>query len=205
MNNFCTNCGKRLENGEYICKNCNTPVVDIYSPNMLNKSRMQTYLIALFLFIGVIAFVIHWGIDMIDEAKNYNPISSQNSSNYKPEKENYDVTYHEMNLPLTTYYLDVSHDNRIYFESQNAVLTFHLALNMDNITATVTADHPEKLTDIQEITLDYYDMNHNRVANCNGKYEINNSSQMWACTILMEQVHSISDSNAIKSYQISIQ
>lgn len=29
MNNYCTNCGKQLEKDELLCKNCNTPIIDL--------------------------------------------------------------------------------------------------------------------------------------------------------------------------------
>ena len=29
MNNYCTNCGKRLEKDDLVCKNCNTPIIDL--------------------------------------------------------------------------------------------------------------------------------------------------------------------------------
>ena len=40
MNNYCTNCGKKLEKDDLICKNCNTPIIDI--PHNYNKKKEKT-------------------------------------------------------------------------------------------------------------------------------------------------------------------
>jgi len=29
MNNYCTNCGKRLSEDELVCTNCNTTIIDL--------------------------------------------------------------------------------------------------------------------------------------------------------------------------------
>ena len=44
MNNYCTNCGKKLEKNELVCKNCNTSIIDLpynYVYKSPKKKKMQ--------------------------------------------------------------------------------------------------------------------------------------------------------------------
>ena len=58
LNNYCTNCGKKLGKNDLVCKSCNTPIVDIpdnyqYKSPLRKKSRKIILVI-----LGIVAFTI---------------------------------------------------------------------------------------------------------------------------------------------------
>lgn len=62
MNNYCTNCGEKIEKNELVCKKCNTPIIDLseyYENNLKNKQSKKIYIIVIILviFIIVVYFV----------------------------------------------------------------------------------------------------------------------------------------------------
>lgn len=49
MNNYCTNCGKKLNKGEFVCQHCNTPIIDLpynYIYKSPKKKKLNKILIA---------------------------------------------------------------------------------------------------------------------------------------------------------------
>lgn len=67
MNNYCTNCGKKLVKDELVCKACNTPIIDLpynydYKP-LEEKARMRKILIIIGIgIVFVIAFYFAKGV-----------------------------------------------------------------------------------------------------------------------------------------------
>lgn len=58
MNNYCTKCGKKLKDNEFICESCNTPVVDIpqdYKTSRQKKIIVAISLVVLFIFVLILA------------------------------------------------------------------------------------------------------------------------------------------------------
>lgn len=61
MNNYCTNCGKKLKKDELVCKNCHTAIIDLpynsdYKSIKKNK-RTKNILIAISIFILCISVI----------------------------------------------------------------------------------------------------------------------------------------------------
>lgn len=59
MNNYCTNCGKKLEKEELVCKDCNTPIVDLpYNYKYRSPARKKAFkTIIIIIVIGLICFL----------------------------------------------------------------------------------------------------------------------------------------------------
>lgn len=88
MNNYCTNCGKKLEEGKLVCDNCNVPIIDLssdYSYDLYrkkrNKNRMKMVGIC---FLSAIVFILSKiTIDKVKAKKIQNKyVDSYISENY---------------------------------------------------------------------------------------------------------------------------
>ena len=61
MNNYCTNCGKKLEKDELVCKKCNTPIVDLphdYVYTSPEKEKRNKNIFKIFLIINFCLLII---------------------------------------------------------------------------------------------------------------------------------------------------
>lgn len=61
MNNYCTNCGKKLEKDELVCKKCNTPIVDLpdnYVYVSPERKKLNKIILKLLIIIGICLLVI---------------------------------------------------------------------------------------------------------------------------------------------------
>ena len=59
MNNYCTNCGKKLEKGELECLNCNTLVVDLPCDYVyVTPEKRKRNKIILYVFIGLLTVIL---------------------------------------------------------------------------------------------------------------------------------------------------
>ena len=65
MNNYCTNCGKKLSGGELVCKKCNTPIIKLdknykfTSKKTKNIKKVFFIVVIVFILIIISLFSIH--------------------------------------------------------------------------------------------------------------------------------------------------
>ena len=64
MNNYCTNCGKKLGIGEIVCKRCHTPIVDIPDEEKAFLKNNKRY--DIFYFLKIIFLIIVIDLVVID-------------------------------------------------------------------------------------------------------------------------------------------
>ena len=61
MNNYCTNCGKRLGIGEIVCKRCHTPIVDIPDEEkwfLKNNKRYDIFRLLQIIFVIIVIILV---------------------------------------------------------------------------------------------------------------------------------------------------
>lgn len=101
MNNYCTNCGKKLEKDELVCKKCNTPIVELpynyvyKSPSKIKLedkvltiiSIVLVIIVAIFLVIIVVIFINKNKVNNIQK-KYVEPYLNKNYGS-----DNYSVKY----------------------------------------------------------------------------------------------------------------
>lgn len=98
MNNYCTNCGKKLKKGDLVCDSCNTPIVDI--PTDYNYVSPVTKKIVKYILITLLVIIItFFGYDRLKILYKNMKIKSLESKYVIPYlkntygESNYDVNY----------------------------------------------------------------------------------------------------------------
>jgi len=55
MNNYCTNCGKKLKESDLVCNKCKTPIVDLEKNHLMeNKGSLPLVFISI-----VVVFIMY--------------------------------------------------------------------------------------------------------------------------------------------------
>ena len=145
--------------------------------------------------LGTILYLGYTKFDFFKE-----PIEKENQTNTEND---HDVvhSYSKAEFPITSDLLDVSSSHVFYFEEEDASFTFQVLLGSENITATIRGFHINKLQGTRSILIQYYSKS-KEVGKCEGDYEMSNSGQMWACSLLKEHLStSITD---IDQYRVTI-
>ncbi len=98
MNNYCTNCGKKLEKDDLVCKNCNTPIVDLpynydyKSPETKKRTRKILTILGICIVCVIVFFFAKGVINKIKISKlqkeYIEPYLKENYSNL-----NYSIKY----------------------------------------------------------------------------------------------------------------
>ena len=98
MNNYCTNCGKELEKNDLVCKNCNTPIIDLpynydyKSPEAKERTRKILTILGICIMCMIVFFFAKGVINKIKISKlqkaYIEPFLKENYSNL-----NYSIKY----------------------------------------------------------------------------------------------------------------
>ena len=62
MNNYCTNCGEKLNKNDLICKKCNTPVVDIPDNYVTPNKKKTKKKVLMIIGIIIVSFIVLFGV-----------------------------------------------------------------------------------------------------------------------------------------------
>lgn len=114
MNNYCTHCGKKLEEGEQICQNCNTPIYKLSPDNLKTSSKKlkcwEMILIIIFsiVFICFIICFIYIGGDIFEK----------NFQKQKIEKEAKNLQKEYVEPYLKENYVDAEYKVEFFEKSQ---------------------------------------------------------------------------------------
>jgi hypothetical protein len=98
VNNYCTNCGKKLMKSDLICNNCNTPIIELPYNYKFVDSRKRKFIRVMLIIIGIIILCLI-GVFIANNITNKltikrlqnNYIEPYLEENYTSEK--YSITY----------------------------------------------------------------------------------------------------------------
>ena len=103
MNNYCTNCGKKLKHNELVCKNCQTPIVDL-PYDYEYKSPQKAKLLKVILIIIVIFLLCILSIFIAKTLIQKNKVNSLQNNYVEP--------YLQQNYPNTNYSIEFDYSGK---------------------------------------------------------------------------------------------